>query len=504
MTYRCHPKIILFRVGTPNYRIRANSRARIGPRGLFFPPKVDFKNVRLTAGPSTSDCATRKRLLRRRAPEMNFAQLRVNGKVHGRPRTRVPRCVFLLGPSGLLASPARLENWFLVTGSHRIDRVHYKLESVISISEISFTGRRLTSYCRLSGAVLHRQLLYFSLEAVNLALACSNRRRARPFGARRHTKWVSRVCVATTPALRPLGRRVLVARYRVPLVRFTRHFDHAEYGSAVVTRCRPLMAQSVGAPPIWGAGGSRFESRHADLQPRRFKFSPWRIQVRIYVHGKWQKLSKGNGFSRGIPAFITSAFHNASAPPFPRPSHARPGSPNFCKWKSCWTVPLVGGFSRGSPVSPTPSFRRRSIFISITLIGSQDIACLNVNGVEKKRAGGGGNVELGAILGEPPRFSHVGNVADITAGQRGFFEAFHRCCIFNSFHFTLAPNNSLLSVDQIFCLVPKYGVPSQFSPDPTSSQCSRVLRVPSCTVSSRHSSDILSIHTTNTSTAVAS
>ncbi|KAJ8881139.1 hypothetical protein PR048_017612 [Dryococelus australis] len=33
-----------------------------------------------------------------------------------------------------------------------------------------------------------------------------------------------------------------------------------------------------------------------------------------------------------------------------------------------------GGFSRGSPVSPAPSFRRRSIFTSITLIGSQDPA----------------------------------------------------------------------------------------------------------------------------------
>ncbi|KAJ8894654.1 hypothetical protein PR048_007318 [Dryococelus australis] len=28
------------------------------------------------------------------------------------------------------------------------------------------------------------------------------------------------------------------------------------------------------------------------------------------------------------------------------------GSPNFCKWEWCWTMPLVGGFSRGSPVSP--------------------------------------------------------------------------------------------------------------------------------------------------------
>ncbi|KAJ8882479.1 hypothetical protein PR048_014290 [Dryococelus australis] len=46
----------------------------------------------------------------------------------------------------------------------------------------------------------------------------------------------------------------------------------------------------------------------------------------------------------------------------------RPGSPDFRKWQSCRTVLLVGGFSRGPPVSPTRSFRRLSIFTSITLI----------------------------------------------------------------------------------------------------------------------------------------
>ncbi|KAJ8881856.1 hypothetical protein PR048_018342 [Dryococelus australis] len=38
------------------------------------------------------------------------------------------------------------------------------------------------------------------------------------------------------------------------------------------------------------------------------------------------------------------------------------GSPEFRKWGSFWTMPLVSGFSRGSPVSPAPSFRRCSIF----------------------------------------------------------------------------------------------------------------------------------------------
>ncbi|KAJ8878436.1 hypothetical protein PR048_019014, partial [Dryococelus australis] len=39
---------------------------------------------------------------------------------------------------------------------------------------------------------------------------------------------------------------------------------------------------------------------------------------------------------------------------------------------SCQTIAFVGGFSRGSPVSPAPSFRRCSIHTSITLIGSKD------------------------------------------------------------------------------------------------------------------------------------
>ncbi|KAJ8888175.1 hypothetical protein PR048_007662 [Dryococelus australis] len=48
-------------------------------------------------------------------------------------------------------------------------------------------------------------------------------------------------------------------------------------------------------------------------------------------------------------------------------------SPDFREWESCRTMPLVGGFSRGSPVSPAPSFRRRFIYTSITLCISLDI-----------------------------------------------------------------------------------------------------------------------------------
>ncbi|KAJ8895964.1 hypothetical protein PR048_001305 [Dryococelus australis] len=43
------------------------------------------------------------------------------------------------------------------------------------------------------------------------------------------------------------------------------------------------------------------------------------------------------------------------------------------RMESCRTMPLVGGISRGSPVSPALSFRCCSVLISITLIGCQDL-----------------------------------------------------------------------------------------------------------------------------------
>ncbi|KAJ8867877.1 hypothetical protein PR048_031682 [Dryococelus australis] len=51
------------------------------------------------------------------------------------------------------------------------------------------------------------------------------------------------------------------------------------------------------------------------------------------------------------------------------------GSPDFRKWESYRTMPLVGGpFLGDPPASPAPSFRRRSILSPIILIGSQDFA----------------------------------------------------------------------------------------------------------------------------------
>ncbi|KAJ8869199.1 hypothetical protein PR048_030771 [Dryococelus australis] len=67
-------------------------------------------------------------------------------------------------------------------------------------------------------------------------------------------------------------------------------------------------------------------------------------------------------------------------------------TPDLRMWESCWRMPLVGGFTRGSPVSPAPSFRRCSILIchphrppKISMLRAVQIPsltdnCLDVNG----------------------------------------------------------------------------------------------------------------------------
>ncbi|KAJ8889977.1 hypothetical protein PR048_009482 [Dryococelus australis] len=65
--------------------------------------------------------------------------------------------------------------------------------------------------------------------------------------------------------------------------------------------------------------------------------------------------------------------HAAQLPPRRTRVQSPAGSlPDFRMWESCQTMPLLGVFFRGSPVSPTRSFRRCSILTSTTLIGSRD------------------------------------------------------------------------------------------------------------------------------------
>ncbi|KAJ8872282.1 hypothetical protein PR048_025884 [Dryococelus australis] len=84
----------------------------------------------------------------------------------------------------------------------------------------------------------------------------------------------------------------------------------------VYLTCRPPVAQSIGAPPIWGAGGSGFESRGAAVV-QWLDYSPPTKAIRV--------------------RFPAGLLHD------------------FRMRDSCRTMSLVDGFSRGSPV---PSFRR--------------------------------------------------------------------------------------------------------------------------------------------------
>ncbi|KAJ8866701.1 hypothetical protein PR048_032562 [Dryococelus australis] len=78
------------------------------------------------------------------------------------------------------------------------------------------------------------------------------------------------------------------------------------------------------------------------------------------------------------------------------------GSQDFRKWESCRTMPLVGGSPQGSPVSPALSSRRCSIFTSITLIGSQDLAPMKVIKVNMEQRRNEGAGETGDPRENPP------------------------------------------------------------------------------------------------------
>ncbi|KAJ8868736.1 hypothetical protein PR048_030276 [Dryococelus australis] len=77
----------------------------------------------------------------------------------------------------------------------------------------------------------------------------------------------------------------------------------------------------------------------------------------------------------------TVAERSARSPPTEGNRAQSPaGPPDSRKWESLRTMPLVGGSSRGTPASPPPPFRRCTIFTSITLIGSQNLAGLETPG----------------------------------------------------------------------------------------------------------------------------
>ncbi|KAJ8893321.1 hypothetical protein PR048_005912 [Dryococelus australis] len=177
---------------------------------------------------------------------------------------------------------------------------------------------------------------------------------------------------------------------------------------------------------------------------------------------------------------------------------------DYRKWESCRTMPLVGGFSRGSPVSPVPSFRSRSIFTSITLIGSHDHAKSRLNLFNHSLTPFGTlqNDLQSVDIGNPGRapwrcvtgWRHVAKVTyDGGEGSHSFrgrqrTHGAHTCRPVGppsgrergarQTH----PRRSEGKPSQHFLNFMWHLRPISFSPSPTSPQCSRVLRPPSCTV----------------------
>ncbi|KAJ8876917.1 hypothetical protein PR048_021366 [Dryococelus australis] len=177
------------------------------------------------------------------------------------------------------------------------------------------------------------------------------------------------------------------------------------------------------------------------------------------------------------------------------------GSPDLRMWE---TMPLVGGFFLGSPVSPGISLRRCSILTSISLIASQHLAvkrrpnifihslknCVEFEFVSAYRMWGGDEANIYTTLnlsqitimteslstrwgprwrsGESssipgraiPRFSHVGIVPDDTVGRRVFpvisrppsNPSFRHCSILTSITLVVESRPNLFTLHSLFPL----------------------------------------------------
>ncbi|KAJ8886156.1 hypothetical protein PR048_012365 [Dryococelus australis] len=122
-----------------------------------------------------------------------------------------------------------------------------------------------------------------------------------------------------------------------------------------------------------------FDDLQARLYSLMYKYADINCTLVVCYHNGRRQLDtvlqevSNSVRTNGLKA--TAAERLARSPPTKANRVQSPaGSPDFRKWEPFQTMPLVGGCPRGSPVSPTTSFRRCSIFTSITLIGSQDLA----------------------------------------------------------------------------------------------------------------------------------
>ncbi|KAJ8882747.1 hypothetical protein PR048_014560 [Dryococelus australis] len=140
-------------------------------------------------------------------------------------------------------------------------------------------------------------------------------------------------------------------------------------------------------PPAGGRGEQTVVNQRPSISPSRrtsgqagVRYSETRRDV--CVHSNYCRPRVRGPAVMAVTRVIgaTVAERLAHSPPTKaNRSQSQAGSPDFRKRESCRTMPLVGGSSRGSLVSPTPSFRCCSIFSSITRIGFQDLAVRKCN-----------------------------------------------------------------------------------------------------------------------------
>ncbi|KAJ8886303.1 hypothetical protein PR048_012514 [Dryococelus australis] len=173
--------------------------------------------------------------------------------------------------------------------------------------------------------------------------------------------------------------------------------------------------------------------------------------------------------------------------------------PDFRMWKLCRTMPIVLGFSRGSPV-PTLPFRRCSTLTSLTLIGSQGLYVARF-------------LPQRTWFNPRPGHSRIfvcGNSAGRCRCSAGFLGDLPFPSLFHSgaAPYSLQLPSSvlktlLLRAAQISSLTHSVRIPTSVQFMSRQSQCSRVLQAPSRTVGfTRRFHTVSSIQATNTLLAV--
>ncbi|KAJ8898435.1 hypothetical protein PR048_003795 [Dryococelus australis] len=136
--------------------------------------------------------------------------------------------------------------------------------------------------------------------------------------------------------------------------------------------------------PRLGALGQRLQCLNR-VRPRKKARGTKTEEVKVQCSFLLTRVQLQSGRMEGVLASCPCLRRSGQAVSLLASHQGEPGSlPNFRMWESCRTIPLAGGFSRGSPVCPALSFRRSSILTSVILLGSQDLAALTrilLNGV---------------------------------------------------------------------------------------------------------------------------